>query len=154
MEASRLMKPGRWRTLTPGERALARSVPRVAFDPDGLRLFAAPWLPRAFVPGAGLIVWPAAGAWTDFALAPLEVQAVFVHELVHVWQARSGVFLPWAKLRAGDGPGAYAYDLAAARDFSALNIEQQAMVVQHAFLAARGAAAPYGARDYAALLDS
>lgn len=132
---------------------MALTLPRVGFAPDGLRLFAAPGLSRAFVPGPGLIVWPAATAATDFSLASLEVQAVFVHELVHVWQARSGVFLPWAKLRAGDGPGAYLYDLDGAPDFSAFNIEQQAMAVQHAFLAARGGGAPYGSRDYAALLD-
>lgn len=149
-----LMRPAHWRRLTPGERAIALSLPRAAFPADGLSLLAAPWLSRAFVPGSRLIVWPAATAWTDFALAPLETQAVFVHELVHVWQARSGVFLPWAKLRAGDGPRAYAYDLAEARDFSMLNIEQQAMVIQHDFLASRGGAAPYGARDYKALLDA
>lgn len=154
MTAPALMRPARWRRLTPGERTLALTLPRAAFAPDGLRLWAAPGLGRAFVPGSRLIVWPAASAWTDFAEAPLELRAVFVHELVHVWQARSGVFLPWAKLRAGDGPRAYAYDLAAARDFSSLNIEQQAMVIQHAFLAARGGAAPYGARDYKALLDA
>jgi hypothetical protein len=149
-----LMKPARWRRLTPGERALALTLPGAAFDPDGLRLVAAPWLRRAFVPGSRLIVWPAATAWTDFAQAPLELQAVFVHELAHVWQARTGVFLPWAKLRAGDGARAYAYDLETERDFSSLNIEQQAMVIQHAFLAARGGAAPYGARVYKALLDA
>ena len=149
-----LMRPARWRLLTPGERALALTLPRAAFAPDGLRLLAVPWLSRAFVPGPGLIVWPAATAWADFAEAPLEAQAVFVHELVHVWQARTGVFLPWAKLKAGDGPVAYAYDPADMRDFSRLNIEQQAMVIQHAFLAARGGAAPYGDRVYKALLNA
>ena len=54
-----------------------------------------------------------------------------------------------SKIKAGDSPAAYAYDLDAGADFARLNIEQQAMVVQHAFLAARGANAPYVAERYA-----
>jgi hypothetical protein len=77
------------------------------------------------------------------------MQAVFVHELTHVWQAQTGVWLPWAKLRAGDSQMSYAYDLAAGPGFAALNIEQQAMVVQHAFLASRGVQTPFPAGLYA-----
>jgi hypothetical protein len=79
---------------------------------------------------------------------------MFVHELTHVWQAQTGVWLPWAKVRAGDGAAAYAYDLIATPDFAALNIEQQAMVVQHAFLSRRGHAAPYPPELYAGLSRS
>jgi hypothetical protein len=56
-----------------------------------------------------------------------------------------------AKLRAGDSAASYAYDLAAQPDFRALNIEQQAMVVEHAFLASRGAPTPHPHARYAEL---
>ena len=150
------MRPGRIRRLTPGERDLAREMFGEALAPGRVRLFSAPVLSRAFVAGPGLIVWPARGALLDFSApdVPLRSQAVFVHELTHVWQAQQGINLLLAKLRAGDDASAYAYDLAGAPDFSQLNIEQQAMVVEHAFLAARGARTPFAASQYEACLPS
>lgn len=148
------MRPGAFRTLTPGERALAHEMFGEGLDAGRVGIFAIPLWPRAFVPGGRLIVWPAREAWTDFSLAPLALQSVFVHELTHVRQAQDGVNLLAAKLRAGDGPGAYAYDLSKTCDFSKLNIEQQAMVVQHAFLAARGGSAPYDGEAYARILGT
>ena len=44
-------------------------------------------------------MWPAASALADFSVAPLWLRSVLVHELVHVWQAQQGVFLPFAKLQ-------------------------------------------------------
>lgn len=98
------------------------------------------------------MIWPAASALVDFSSAPLWLRSVLIHELTHVWQAQTGVFLPLAKLRAGDDRAAYAYDLDDGRNFSQLNIEQQAMVVQHAYLAAGGGAAPYDTQAYARIL--
>ncbi len=146
------MRPGGLRTLTSGEAALAWELFGGGLDPEPVRIFAIPLWRRAFVPFGRLIVWPAAQAHADFARAPLPLQGVFVHELTHVWQAQSGVNLLTAKLRAGDGPGAYAYDLSKTCDFSSLNIEQQAMVFQHAFLAARGGFAPHEGEAYARIL--
>jgi hypothetical protein len=120
-----------------------------ALDPGRVRVLAIPFWKRAFVAGPRLIVWPAAALPGDFGDVPLGLQAAFVHELAHVWQAQNGVRLLRAKLKAGDSAAAYAYDLAARPDFRALNIEQQAMVVEHAFLASRGAATPYPAELYA-----
>lgn len=148
------MRPGAFRTLTPGERALAREMFDAGLDAGRVRIFAIPLWPRAFAPGGRLIVWPAACALADFSRASLAAQAVFVHELTHVWQAQSGVNLLAAKLRAGDGPDAYAYDLSETCDFSKLNIEQQAMVMQHAFLAARGGSAPHDGEAYARILGT
>ena len=45
----------------------------------------------------------------------------------------------------------YAYDLSISPEFAALNIEQQAMVVEHAFLATRGGRTPHPPEAYAAL---
>ncbi len=106
--------------------------------------------------GGGLVVWPQRRRRTDFADPAVSVaeQAVFIHELVHVWQAQHGLNLLLAKLRAGDGPAAYAYDLAGAPAFATLNLEQQAMVVEDAFKRAHGLAAPHAARAYAAVLET
>jgi hypothetical protein len=141
-----------FRRLTMDEKALAAEMFGAGLDSERVRIMAAPLWRRAFVAGPGLMVWPAATVRPDFAAleVPLRVQGVFVHELTHVWQAQQGVSLILAKLKAGDGPKAYAYDLDSAA-FVDMNIEQQAMVVEHAFLTSRGAAAPHGAGRYASL---
>jgi hypothetical protein len=145
---SDLMPPMSLRRLTVGERALAEEVFGGGIDAAGVRLFAIPFWDRAFVAGGGLMVWPARAAPRDFTLATLETLAVFVHELTHVWQAQHGVWLPLAKLKAGDTAAAYAYDLEAGPGFGAMNIEQQAMVVEDAFRLSRGGQAPYPSRLY------
>jgi len=143
------MKPLTLRRLTEGERGLAAEMFGPALDARRVRILALPVWSRAFVAGPALMVWPAAQAAADFSAAALGVQAVFVHELTHVWQAQQGVGLLRAKLRAGDSAASYAYDLAAGPAFPALNIEQQAMVVQDAFLSRRGQSTPHPAKLYA-----
>jgi len=144
----RRMKPFRLRRLTPAERTLAAEVFGEGLDAARVRIFALPVWPRAFVAGPSLIVWPARLAPADFGDAPLYLQAIFVHELTHVWQAQNGVNLLLAKLKAGDSAAAYAYELTVGTDFTGLNIEQQATVVEHAFLATHGAPAPFAAELY------
>ena len=68
----------------------------------------------------------------------------------HTWLRRGRAPRP-GDLKAGDGPSAQAYRLTPGLDFTSLNIERQAMVVEHAFLASRGGPAPAPAADYAAL---
>ena len=145
------MKSLTWRRLTPAEHALAVEMFGQGLKGARVRIFALPLWNRAFVAGPAWMFWPAATALSDFAAAdaPITTQATFVHELTHIWQAQHGVDLLWAKLRAGDQAAAYAYDLSAAMDFSALNIEQQAMVVEHTFLASRGEPAPHNRAIYA-----
>ncbi len=143
------------RALTPGERALIQGEFGDALALDDIRLAGTPWpFDRAFVPGRWFgrdwILWPRAGLATDFSLAPVSLQAVLIHEMVHVWQARSGVNLLTGKLRAGDGPRAYGYP-ANRCDWATLNIEQQAMTVEHRFKAARGLRTPDDSAHYAGL---
>jgi hypothetical protein len=147
------MKPLSLRRLTAGERALAAEWFGAGLDPLRVRILALPVWSRAFVAGPGLIVWPRVSARLDFTAAdtPLRTQAVFVHELTHVWQAQNGVSLLLSKIKAGDSDASYAYDLSGQPEFSRLNIEQQAMVVEHAFLASRGGRAPHSAEAYAAI---
>ena len=138
--------------MTPGERALAAEVFAGDVALERLRLFAIPLWRRAFVPNGAWVVWPSHTASQDFSTEPLAPQAAFVHELTHVWQAQKGTNLLLAKLRAGDGAQTYAYDLTRIDDFRSLNIEQQAMVVQDAFLAARGVRMAYESAAYSAIL--
>ena len=95
------MIPGAVRALTGGETALARDVFGDALDARRVRIAALPAWRRAFVAGPSLVFWPARSALRDFSLAGLSLQAILVHELVHVWQAQSGVNLLAAKLKAG-----------------------------------------------------
>ena len=145
------MSPFARRRLTLGEAALGHEMFGAGLDPGRVRILALPVWSRAFVAGPGLMLWPAHDARLDFAATatPLSTQAIFVHELTHIWQAQNGVALLRAKLRAGDGARAYAYEIAGQADFQGLNIEQQAMVVQHAFVASRGGQAPQAAQVYA-----
>jgi len=142
------MTPFALRRLTPAERALAAEMFGDRLDSARVRLFALPIWPRAFVAGARLMVWPARAALPDFGDAPLGLQATFVHELTHVWQAQNGANLILSKIKAGDSAASYAYDLETGPDFARLNIEQQAMVVEHAFLASRGRPTPFSAELY------
>ncbi|MFC0632524.1 hypothetical protein [Brevundimonas balnearis] len=130
------------RALTPGERALASAAIGPALRLDTIRILAAPGLSRAFVPGRWLgrdwIIWPRRKLSADLSQAPLSRQAVFVHEMVHVLQSQSGVPLAVGKLKAGDSPESYRYPTHAACRWSDLNIEQQAMVIEHRFRRSRG----------------
>ncbi|WP_420469605.1 hypothetical protein [Brevundimonas sp. FT23042] len=135
------------RALTPGEIDLAREIFGKTLDYRGIRFLRSPWpFDRAFVPGRWFgrdwIVWPAATLPHDLSTAPLRLQSTLIHELVHVWQAQQGVNLLTGKLRAGDGPAAYAYPVTHDCAWDKLNIEQQAMVVEHRFRLSRGMSVP------------
>ena len=140
-----------FRSLTLAERTLAADLFGDDLSTRHLKILCNPLWNRAFVAGPHLISWPAHHFEACFAAASLAARALLVHELVHVWQAQNGVNLILGKLKAGDGPAAYLYRLDGQTLFEALNIEQQAMVVEHAYRLSQGGAAPYGAADYALL---
>ena len=135
------------RALTLAERALAEETFGDGLKLEAIRLLGTPWpIDRAFVPGRWFgrdwILWPARALAQDLALAPLRLQAVLIHELVHVWQAQQGVNLLTGKIRAGDRPSSYEYPVGVDCDWGGLNIEQQAMVVEHRFRLTRGGTVP------------
>jgi hypothetical protein len=135
------------RGLTAGEQRLAREALGDAVDLATVRFFSTPWpFDRVFVPGRWFrrdwIAWPARQLPADFAAAPLRLQAVLIHELVHIWQAQTGVNLLTAKLQAGDRPESYQYVVSDDCHWGGLNIEQQAMVVEHRFRLSRGELTP------------
>ncbi|MES2833998.1 MAG: hypothetical protein V4707_04720 [Pseudomonadota bacterium] len=134
------------RGLTEGEAALAGEMFGEALRLETIRMVAAPWpVFRAFVAGRWFgrdwVVWPRSEARADFAAETVRRQSVFIHELTHVWQSQAGIGLARAKLKAGFSDAAYRYPDAPCH-WDALNIEQQAMVVQHRFLASRGVNVP------------
>ena len=135
------MKPGERRRLTAGEVALGRSVFGDEAPWSDVRIVQAPKLGfGAMVPFGRTIVFSKWRAAYDFSAASLWDQGWFVHELTHVWQAARGVVLGAAKLSAL-GKSAYAYK-AQAPELDAYNIERQAEIARHLFLARAGAPEP------------
>lgn len=135
------------RALTAGERALAEEAFGDSLILETVRFLQVPRpFDRAFVAGRWFardwIVWPGRSLPADIAAAPLQLQATFIHELTHVWQAQQGVNLLTGKLKAGDRPSSYEYPVGMDCDWGDLNIEQQAMVVEHRFRLTRGQKTP------------
>ncbi|HWI86503.1 MAG TPA: vgr related protein [Sphingomonas sp.] len=131
------------RPLTPGERAMATGMFGAALNLDTIRLHRAKWWP--FQP-RNVVMAPAGGIWfhpegtlwrEDFSTAHERLQALFVHELAHVWQHQSGLCLPFRRHVFCR----YAYALTPGRRLERYGVEQQAMIVEHAFVA-RGAGKP------------
>ncbi len=132
-----LMRIGENRSLTDGEIALGRGVFGDEIDWSVVRIVQTrPLGFGAMVPLGRTIVFSKWRAARDFAAASLGEQGWFVHELMHVWQAKRGIVLAGAKLGAL-GKGAYVYK---ARDMKLrrYNIERQAEIARHLFLARAG----------------
>lgn len=129
--------PGR--PLTPGERRLAARVFGHALDPAPVRIHRATWFPFqphnvAMAPDGHIWFHPEGGLWRpDFTEASERLQAFLIHELTHVWQHQQGLCLllrrhPFCR---------YDYRIEPGRPFRRYGIEQQAMIVEHAFVARR-----------------
>ena len=130
------------RPLTPGEVELARSVFCEAIDYERVKLVRRKWWPfqpRGIVmaPTGNIHFHPESQLWSDdFSAERLSLQALFIHEMTHVWQAQTrGRFYlvlmrhPFCR---------YSYDLVEGRTFEQYGLEQQAEMVRHRFLADRG----------------
>lgn len=135
------MKPGQRRRLTEGEIALARTVFSEEIAWADVRVLQGPSLGfGAVVPHGRTIVFSRWRAAHDFTQTPLDEQGWLVHELMHVWQAAHGVFLAGAKLGAL-GKLAYAYTPKPKARLKDYNIERQAEIARHLFLARAGSEA-------------
>jgi hypothetical protein len=136
------MKIWHKRPLTPGEIDLGRSVFGEEIDWPRVRVLQAPPLGfGAMVPLGRTIVFSRWRAVHDFASAPVDEQGWFVHELMHVWQAARGVVLAGAKLRA-IGRAAYAYAPKPGALLKSYNIERQAEIARHLYIARCGCYEP------------
>lgn len=87
---------------------------------------------------------PASGSYCDdFSVAGTRLQAHFIHEMTHVWQAQTrGRW--WVVLR-GVWDRQYSYRLCEGWPLERYGLEQQAEIVSHAFLAGQGIQAIEGA---------
>jgi hypothetical protein len=135
------------RRLTAGEARLARQVFGEAVEVARVRIGRGGFGPFAVTLGSRLFL-PAHLHCEDFSAADLMLQALFVHELTHVWQFQTRplwTLASWSRaaLSGGYGPqlSAYRYRLPFG-DFRRLNLERQASVVEHAFLLRRGRRSP------------
>ncbi|APE28752.1 hypothetical protein [Aurantiacibacter gangjinensis] len=141
------------RPLTAGEIALARWVFGDAIDYKKVTIKRRKWAffqPRrvTMAPRGHIHFHPHGTAYCeDFATAPLSRQALFIHEMTHVWQTQTrGEWylvlhrMPWAR---------YDYALKPSWPLTRYGIEQQARIVEHAFLLRNGIKLP-GVADPAA----
>ena len=110
-----------------------------AIDLDPIRIHRAKWFALqphniAMAPDGGIWFHPNGGLWQhDFAEASERMQAFLIHELTHVLQYQHGVRLllrrhPFCR---------YDYRIVQGRPLRRYGIEQQAMIVEHAFVARR-----------------
>ncbi len=142
------MKPGQRRPLSAGEIALGRTLFGEEIDWPAVRVLQGPSLGfGAMVPLGRTILFSRWRAARDFAEAPLDEQGWLMHELMHVWQARHGVFLAAAKLGAL-GKLAYAYAPRPHAILKDYNIERQAEIARHLFLARAGSRAAIPPREW------
>lgn len=130
------------RPLTQGEVEIARSMFGRAIDYEQVRVHRRKWWPLqprqvAMAPDGHLWLHPDGGLFCDdYAAQPIALQALFVHEMTHVWQAqRSGKW--WLPLMRHPFCS-YAYVLEPDKPFARYGIEQQAEIVRHAFMLRRG----------------
>lgn len=143
------------RPLTEGEDQLARGVFGDAIDCRRVRIVGLDWGSTAFVVGSRMhFPHPP----RDFSLQPLSRRAWFVHELAHVQQFQSAPLrTAWSwlaiLLSGGYGRSRSGYRYAAPlRPWNACNIEQQASMVEHAYVL-REAGACAGAPSGLTLAD-
>lgn len=129
--------------MTAGEVTLARSIFGEAIDYTKVSIRRRKWAffqPKnvTMAPRGHIHFHPLGSAYCDdFAFAPLQRQAHFIHEMTHVWQTqtRGDWYLvlnrmPWAR---------YDYVLRPGWPLEKYGIEQQARIVEHAFLLRKGA---------------
>lgn len=132
------------RLLTSGEVALASSVFGDAIDYARATIANRKWIffqPRqvAMAPLGCIHFHPKGCNYReDFAAASLDLQGLFIHEMVHIWQHQQGIFLPLRRHPFCR----YGYSLKPGWRLHRYGLEQQAEIVRHVFMLRRGALLP------------
>jgi hypothetical protein len=136
---------GPGRALTANELAMVRPIFRDSIDYARVRVLDAKYTffqpDNTYMTPDGFIYAPGS-LWRDDFAAPtndLYIEAVFVHEMTHVWQYQNGKDLVAEGVATfatnlGSYERAYAYDLDTARDLLDYGMEQQASIVEDWFL--------------------
>ena len=124
------------RRLTANETALVRSVFGDAINLEKVRIHNRKWWwlqPRAITmaPDGHLWFHPKSNLFCDdFCDRDVALQGLFLHEMVHVWQHQSGIFLPLRRHPFCR----YDYSLKPGWTLRQYGLEQQAEIVRHVFL--------------------
>lgn len=147
------MPAGGERPLTGGEIALACSVFGDAIDYARVTIRRRKWFPFqprhiTMAPRGHIHFHPLGDAYCeDFGRQPLARQGLFIHEMVHVWQAQTRG--NWHLIMRRPFSRRYDYSLKPGWRLEQYGIEQQAEIVRHAFLLRNGMQLP-GIGDLAA----
>lgn len=144
---SRLLKLDqfKYRTLTVGEIALCRRVFADLIDYEKVRVMNHPFLPwqsiGVFMAPTGSIHARKYNYSTDYSRRNLGYQAVFIHEMTHVFQHQhkinvlaKGAVLQMAYFLSFKQYNPYAYQLKPNKKFFDYNIEQQGDIAKDIFL--------------------
>jgi len=134
------------RHLTRGERALAASIFTASIDYEPVTVRRRKWFPlqprnALMAPTGHIFAHPRSDLWSeDYSREAIGMQALFVHEMTHVWQAqtRGKLYLPLMRHPFCR----YCYSLRPGWRFGDYGIEQQAEIVRHLFLLREGRTAP------------
>lgn len=124
------------RALTPAEKALTRSIFNDAIDLERVRIHNRRWWwfqPRhiTMAPDGHLWFHPKSDLFCeDFCDRGKGLQALFIHEMTHVWQHQSGICLPLRRHPFCR----YDYALKPGWKLKQYGLEQQAEIVKHVFL--------------------
>lgn len=130
------------RPLTFGERAMTRAVFGEEIDVDAVRVRRRRWFPLqprnvVMAPCGHLHFHPRGELWSDdFSSEWIGRQGLFIHEMMHVWQAqrRGRFYLPLMRHPFCR----YRYEFVPGRRFVDYGLEQQAEIVRHVFLQRNG----------------
>ena len=133
------------RSLTAGEIEIARSVFHEAIDYSRVKLIKRKWWPfqprnTIMTPCGNLHFHPRGSAWSeDFSKMDIGHQALFIHEMTHVWQTQKGgrFYLPLMR----HPMCRYAYSIRTGWPLERYGLEQQAEIASHIFLSRHQAAA-------------
>jgi hypothetical protein len=132
------------RPLTPREHALTTSMFGRAINLDDVRIHNRKfwWFqPRlvTMAPDGHLWFHPGSDLFCDdFCARDLRLQGLFIHEMTHVWQHQSGIFLPLKRHPFCR----YDYTLKPGWTLQQYGLEQQAEIIRHIFLLRNGVKVP------------
>ena len=126
------------RPLTTGERNLAASIFGGALMYEAVMVKRRKWFPFQpknilMAPTGHVHVHPQSDYWSDdYSQERVSLQALFLHELTHVWQSqkRGRYYLPLMRHPFCR----YDYAVRAGWPFDRYGLEQQAEIVRHTFL--------------------
>jgi hypothetical protein len=132
------------RPLTQNEIALAQKIFGHALDYKRIKIHRKsllPFLPQntAMAPNHHIYM-PGRLYCPDYALSPPHLQALFIHEMAHVWQHQNkvlhvfGSFLKETVKHKFNYAAAYDYTLKQNRDLTHYGLEQQARIIEDYFL--------------------